>query len=78
MLEANPHYRTIAFPSSGDPAHRALIASMKGRKLPAIGRVEVSIIEEPNPEFLSFEQGELDLLPMGGDTSRRAYSTGTG
>jgi oligopeptide transport system substrate-binding protein len=71
VLEANPHYRTVAFPSSNDPSHRALLASMKGRKLPAIGRVEVSIIEESNPEFLSFEQGSLDLLPMGGDTVRR-------
>ena len=41
VLEANPHYRTLAFPDSGDPAYRALVATMKGRKLPAIGRVEV-------------------------------------
>ena len=71
VLEANPHYRTIAFPESGDPAHRALVASMKGRKLPAIGRIEYHVIEEPNPELLSFDQGHLDLLPMGGDTVRR-------
>jgi ABC-type transport system substrate-binding protein len=71
VLEANPHYRTIAFPESNDPAHRALLTSMKGRKLPAIGRIEYSVIEEPNPELLSFDQGLLDLLPMGGDTIRR-------
>ena len=71
VLEANPHYRTIAFPASSDPAHKALIASMSGRRLPAIGRVEVSIIEEPNPEFLSFEQGLLDLLAFGSETTRR-------
>ena len=71
VLEANPHYRTIAFPTSSDPSHKALIASMSGRKLPAIGRVEVSIIEEPNPEFLSFEQGLLDLLAFGSETTRR-------
>lgn len=71
VLEANPYYRTLAFPTSTDPAHRALIASMKGRKLPAIGRIEISIIEEPNPELLSFDQGNLDLLAVSGDTARR-------
>jgi ABC-type transport system substrate-binding protein len=71
VLEAHPHYRSLAFPESADPRHRELVASMKGKKLPAIGRIEVSIIEEPNPEFLSFDQGNLDFLPMGGDTARR-------
>jgi ABC-type transport system substrate-binding protein len=71
VLEANPRYRAIAFPSSDDPAHRDLVARMKGRKLPAIGRIEVSIIEEPTPELLSFNQGSLDVLGVGGDTARR-------
>jgi ABC-type transport system substrate-binding protein len=71
VLEANPYYRALAFPTSTDPAHSALIASMKGRKLPAIGRIEISIIEEPNPELLSFDQGNLDLLAVSGDTARR-------
>jgi ABC-type transport system substrate-binding protein len=71
VLEANPRYRPIAFPASDDPAHRDLVARMKGRKLPALGRIEVSIIEEPTPELLSFNQGSLDLLAVGGDTARR-------
>ena len=71
VLEANPRYRTIAFPSSDDPAHRDLVARMKGRKFPAIGRIEVSIIEESTPELLSFNQGSLDLLAIGGDIARR-------
>jgi ABC-type transport system substrate-binding protein len=71
VLEANPRYRPIAFPASDDPAHRDLVARMKGRKLPALGRIEVSIIEEPTPELLSFNLGSLDLLAVGGDTARR-------
>jgi ABC-type transport system substrate-binding protein len=71
VLEVNPRYRAIAFPASDDPSHRELVARMKGRKLPAIGRVEVSIIEEPTPELLSFSQGSLDILGIGGDTARR-------
>jgi ABC-type transport system substrate-binding protein len=71
VLEANPQYRALAFPDSADPAYRALVATMKGRKLPAIGRVEISIIEEPTPELLSFDQQQLDVLSLGGDTARR-------
>lgn len=71
VLEAHPGYRSIAFPESSDPAHRALVASMRGRKLPAIGRVEVAIIPESTPEFLSFDQGNLDIVSFGGDSARR-------
>jgi ABC-type transport system substrate-binding protein len=45
---------------------------MKGRALPAIGRIEVSIIEEGGSELLTFEQGELDLVSLGGDIAPRA------
>ncbi len=31
VLEANPRYRTIAFPQSTDPALRSLVQSMQGR-----------------------------------------------
>jgi ABC-type transport system substrate-binding protein len=71
VLEAHPRYRTISFPTSDRPEHRGLVARMQGRKLPAIGRIEVSIIEESTPELLSFSQGDLDVLGIGGDTARR-------
>ncbi len=67
VLEANPYYRTLSFPQSSDPKQRALVASMKGKSLPQIGRVEVSIIEESQPMILAFEQGSLDLLALGGN-----------
>ena len=72
VLEANPHYRKLSFPASTDPAHKALIAQMKDKQLPAIGRIEVSIIEESSPEFLLFDQGRLDVLVMSAGTAPRA------
>ena len=33
-----------------------------GKKLPAIGRVDISIIEESNPRFLAFDSKQLDLV----------------
>ena len=72
VLEANPHYRKVAFPESDDPAHKALAAQMKGRALPAIGRIEVSIIDEAGSEYLTFEQGDLDVVSLTGDVAPRA------
>ena len=76
VLEANPHYRMLTFPDSADPANRALVQRMKGVKLPAIGRIEVSIIEERLPELLAFERGELDYVALGGQTTDRVLADG--
>ena len=70
VLEANPGYRDVFFPDSRDPADRALVASMRGKKLPRIGRVEISIIEESNPRLLAFEKGELDFAAVPVDLVR--------
>ncbi len=64
VLEANPGYRDVTYPASDDPADRALVAKMHGKKLPLIGRGEVSIIEESNPRLLAFENGDLDLVSV--------------
>jgi ABC-type transport system substrate-binding protein len=60
VLEANPGYRAETFPASDDPADRALEAAMKGKSVPQIGRIEVSIIEESNPRLLAFDSRALD------------------
>ena len=76
VLEANPHYRRLDFPASDAPAHRALVERMKGVALPAIGRIEIAIIEEILPELLSFEKGELDLVSIGGSSLARVLQDG--
>ena len=60
VLEANPNFRDELFPESADPVNREIVAKMKGKKLPAIGRVEISIIEEDNPRLLAFDSGQTD------------------
>jgi oligopeptide transport system substrate-binding protein len=61
VLEASPSFRDEIFPDSSDPADQAILAAMKGRKVPAIGRIEISIIEESNPRLLAFQKRELDI-----------------
>jgi len=65
VLEANPDFREVYFPEAppgSDAATRAVAAAMKGKRLPQIGIVEVSIVEEANPLLLMFDRGELDII----------------
>jgi ABC-type transport system substrate-binding protein len=62
-FEKNPNYREEHFDAEAtDDRGREILAQMKGRRLPQIDRVEVSIIEETQPRWLSFLNGELDLI----------------
>lgn len=63
VLEANPDYRGYVwnFASSGDAWDEQLVSDMKGKKMPQVGRVEVSIIEEEQSRWLAFQGGQLDL-----------------
>jgi oligopeptide transport system substrate-binding protein len=67
VLEANPAYRDETFPESSAPEDRALIAKMRGKKLPIVGRIEISVIEESNPRLLAFQNRELDYLTVPSD-----------
>ncbi len=64
ILEANPDYRGFVwtFQASDEPWDQALIAAMKGKQMPQVGRVEITIIEEPQSVWLAFLQKELDYI----------------
>jgi len=66
VLEANPDYRgfTWDFQASADAWDEALVAQMRGKKMPQIGRVEITIIEEDQSRWLAFNQKELDMLNL--------------
>jgi ABC-type transport system substrate-binding protein len=66
VLEANPDYRgfTWDFAVSEPSWDDALVKAMHGKRMPQIGRVEVSIIEEVQSAWLAFNQKELDLLAL--------------
>jgi len=67
VLERNPLYRVRVYDQEVDPAPddaegQALKARFQGRRMPMIDRVEVSIIEENQPRWLSFLNGEYDFI----------------
>jgi ABC-type transport system substrate-binding protein len=62
VLEANPSFRDERYPEGTTPADRALTEKLAGKRLPLIGRIEISVIEESNPRLFAFEQEQLDYL----------------
>jgi ABC-type transport system substrate-binding protein len=65
-LEANPNYRDVTwdFHPAADASDEAIAAAMKGKRIPQIGRVEISIIEESQSRWLAFERKELDYMAL--------------
>jgi ABC-type transport system substrate-binding protein len=65
VLVKNPNFRD-EFYAEQAPAERpdlqALAQRLKGRKLPMVDRVEIAIIEEPQPRWLSFLGREAELI----------------
>jgi len=64
-FDRNPGYRNVEYDEeapAGDPLAQAAVAKLKGRKLPMVDRVEINIIEQPQPRWLSFINREMDLL----------------
>jgi oligopeptide transport system substrate-binding protein len=76
VLEANPDYRALSFPQSRNPALAATVASMKGKRLPAIGRIELSVIEEQAVRLLEFDRGKLDVIEQRGEAVGRFLKDG--
>lgn len=64
VLEANPDYRGFIwdFQPSDEAWDQALIAAMKGKQMPQVGRVEITVIEEPQSVWLAFQQNQLDYI----------------
>jgi ABC-type transport system substrate-binding protein len=66
ILEANPGFRGFAwdFDPGDDPSDKAIAARMRGRKMPQVGTIDISVMEEPQSSWLAFQRGELDLIDL--------------
>ncbi len=61
----NPNFREQYYdaePSPGDAQAQAIADRMKGKRLPMLDKVVVSIIDEPQPRWLSFLNNEHDFM----------------
>jgi ABC-type transport system substrate-binding protein len=67
VLVRNADYRDVRYdaqPSSDDAEGHALLAKFKGRRLPMIDRVEISVVEASQPRWLGFINREFDHLTV--------------
>ena len=67
VLERNPGYREVLYdaqPAAGDTEGQAILAKLKGRRLPMVDRVEIAVIDESQPTWLAFLNGEADLVTL--------------
>jgi ABC-type transport system substrate-binding protein len=65
VLERNPNFREVYYeaePNPDDADGKALVARMKGRRLPILDRVEIAVIEEAQPRWLAFLNHEQNFL----------------
>jgi ABC-type transport system substrate-binding protein len=79
VLERNPNYREVLYdaqPAADDAEGQAILARLKGRKLPIIDRVEVNIIDASQPRWLAFLNAEFDLLAVPPDFVTMAAPNG--
>jgi ABC-type transport system substrate-binding protein len=79
VLERNAQYRERRFdadPAADDMEGQAVLRRLKGRRLPMIDRVEISIINEDQPRWLAFLNGQLDMLEVPGSFAQMAMPGG--
>ncbi|BDI03528.1 ABC transporter substrate-binding protein [Sphaerotilus microaerophilus] len=64
-LERNPGFRELRYDEqapANDPEGQAVARRLAGQRLPMVDRVEISIIEEDQPRWLAFLNGESDVM----------------
>lgn len=65
VLSRNPGFRALLFdgePTVNDAAAQSVAQKLRGHRLPLLDRVEVFIIEEAQPRWLAFLNGEHQLI----------------
>jgi oligopeptide transport system substrate-binding protein len=66
VLERNPNHRgyelETRYADPADPWDRKVMDDLRGKRLPALDRVEISPIEDEQPRYLAFLNKEHDIL----------------
>ena len=66
VLERSPDYRQRVYEGqpADEPIAQAIAQQLQGRALPLVDRIEVDIVEEAQPRWLSFLQGDFDWMEV--------------
>ena len=78
VLEASPDWRGLVwdFKPGPDADDQQIIAQMKGKKMPQIGRVEIAVMIEDQSRLLAFQNDEIDLFELQGPLAPQLLNNG--
>lgn len=78
VLVANPDFRGFVwdFAAGSDPEDFRIVEKMKGKTMPQIGRVEISVIPEDQSRWLAFQSAEVDMFNLDGPLAPKALAEG--
>ncbi|MGL4576727.1 MAG: ABC transporter substrate-binding protein [Burkholderiaceae bacterium] len=79
VLERNPSFREQIFdaqPAADNAAGQQMAKALAGKRLPLLDRVELSIVQEAQPRWLTFLNGGLDTITLPGEFAAQAVSAG--
>ncbi len=79
VLERNPTFRKMLYdaePNADDLQGQAWLAKFKGRRLPLNDGVEISIVEEGQARWLSFQNGQIDYVRVPAEFGNIAMPNG--
>jgi ABC-type transport system substrate-binding protein len=68
VLERNPRYREVVYEGTpaDEPLAQEIAARLRGQRLPRVDEVVVDIVEEDQPRWLSFLNGQYHYLAVPG------------
>jgi ABC-type transport system substrate-binding protein len=76
-LERNPDYREVHYPTEGpDWARKRGLLTDAGKRLPLVDEIIYKITPEPQPAWLDFLSGGLEISPIPKDSFRTALLGG--
>ena len=79
VLERNKEYRERRFeagPPVADAEGQAVAQQLGGRRVPLVDRVEIQIINEEQPRWLAFLNGQIDVVQAPGEYAQGAMPNG--
>ena len=78
ILNANPDYRgfTWDFKAGTDAEDQKIVSQLKGKKMPQIGRIEISVMSEDQSRWLAFQNDEVDVFQLEGPLAPKALLGG--
>jgi ABC-type transport system substrate-binding protein len=65
VLERNPNFREMTYdaePAPDDAEGQAILKRLKGKRIPMVDEVQITPIEENQPRWLSFLNGQTDMI----------------